>query len=335
MDEKKSMPLTRREFVQSGVALSLTSCTWTAPAPTAVPIILDSDIGDDIDDTWALLMLLRSPEVDLKLVVGDFGNAGYRGRLFAKLLELGGHTNIPIGLGVGGGDEPGRQSDWLGTYRLSDYPGVVHEDGVDALISTIKTSPSPVTLLCIGPVPNIAEALRRDPSIADNTRFVGMHGSVRVGYGGAPEPAAEWNVKVDPVSLQSVFAARWPITLAPLDTCGLVRLMGERYRPIAESEDPLVQGLLANYRAFLPTAPFIEPGTHPDRNSTTLFDTVACHLTYSERWLDMENIPLTVTADGFTRIDPEQGRPVRCAVRWKDLAAFQDDLVDRVLGKAL
>ena len=191
--------LTKRSFLQNSLALLSTLWAGAPPlsAPAAnnaeslsgsetprIPVILDSDIGDDIDDTWALLMLLRMPQFDVKLVVSDFGNAIYRCRLFAKLLELTGRTDIPIGVGLGREDQAGRQSGWIGDYRLEDYPGVVRRDGVQALIDTIRQSPEPVTLICIGPVPNIAEALRRDPSIAGNARFIGMHGSLYVGYGG-------------------------------------------------------------------------------------------------------------------------------------------------------
>jgi inosine-uridine nucleoside N-ribohydrolase len=72
-----------------------------------------------------------------------------------------------------------------------------------------------VTLICLGPVPNIAEALRRDPSIASNAKLVGMYGSIYKGYLGASEPAAEYTVRIDPQSLQSVFAAPWECTITP------------------------------------------------------------------------------------------------------------------------
>jgi inosine-uridine nucleoside N-ribohydrolase len=174
-----------------------------------IPVILDTDIGDDLDDTWALMMLLRSQELDVKLITTGFGNTKYRTRLLAKLLEKFGHTDIPLGIGLDPDDKPGNQSDWLQDYKLREYPGEVHEDGVQILIDTIKASPEPVCLLCIGPVMNIAEALQREPSIAENARFVGMHGSIYLGYDGSLEPTAEWNVKVDPKSLQKVFAAPW------------------------------------------------------------------------------------------------------------------------------
>ena len=120
-------------------------------ARNTIPVILDTDIGDDIDDTWALMMLLRMPQFDLQLAVGDYGNAIYRARLLAKFLELTGRTDVPIGIGVDNADDPGQQSGWLGNYRLEDYPGTIHEDGVQAIIDTIKKSSEPITLLPLRP----------------------------------------------------------------------------------------------------------------------------------------------------------------------------------------
>lgn len=298
----------------------------------AVPVILDTDIGDDIDDTWALLMLLRMPQLDLKLAVSDYGNAIYRCRLLAKLLELTGRTDVPVGVGIGQTDEPGQQSGWIRDYRLTDYPGPIHHDGVRVLIDTIRESPEPVTLICIGPVPNVAEALRRDPSIAENARFVGMQGSVFVGYDGAPEPAAEWNVKVDPQSLQKVFAAPWDCTITPLDTCGLVRLEGENYRQIYDSDDPWLDALVENYEVWLPGAPYMDPGTDTSKISSTLFDTVAIYLAAEQHLVEMQDLPLRVTDDGFTIVDEIDGRIVHCATAWKDLAAFEQRLVEILIG---
>jgi hypothetical protein len=169
-------------WIGSGLGLLWLGLTLTAlpagaadlpPArPAPVPVILDTDIGDDIDDTWALALLLKSPELDLKLVVGDYGEAPYRARLLAKLLERAGRTNVPVGIGLDiapRGD--GRQAAWVKDYNLQSYPGKVHADGVQAIIDTIMSSPQPVTLICIGPVPNIAEALKREPRIAEHARF--------------------------------------------------------------------------------------------------------------------------------------------------------------------
>ena len=305
----------------------------TQPAkPAPVPVILDTDIGDDIDDTWALALLLKSPELDLKLVVGDYGEAQYRARLLAKLLERAGRSDVPVGVGLDiapHGD--GRQAAWVKDYNLKSYPGKVRADGVQAIIDTIMNSPQPVTLICIGPMPNIAEALKREPRIAQHARFVGMQGSVHVGYGGAKQPQAEWNVKADPKACQQVFAAPWDITITPLDTCGLVTLTGDRYRRVRDTTDRNVADLIANYRIWLTNQPTLAQDM-ADKHSTTLFDPVAVYLAIGPDQCVMEKLNLRVTDDGFTVIDP-QARQVNVATQWKDLGAYEDFLVERLTGK--
>lgn len=330
-----------RRFVACLGLLGLSFTLTTVPAraaetppakPAPIPVILDTDIGDDIDDTWALALLVKSPELDLKLVVGDYGNAQYRARLLAKLLESAGRSDVPVGVGLDVAPRgEGRQAAWVKDYDLKSYPGKVHADGVQALIDTVMKSPQPITLICIGPVPNIAEALKREPRIAQRARFVGMHGSVRVGYGGAKQPNAEWNVKADPKSLQQVFAAPWDITITPLDTCGLVNLTGDKYRRVRDSADRTVTDLLANYRAWV-AADAKLPTDMADQRSSTLFDTVAVYLALRSDLCAMEKINLRVTDDGFTVID-RQGKQVNAAVNWKNLGAFEDFLVERLVGK--
>ena len=61
-----------------------------------IPVILDTDIGGDIDDTWALAMMLKSPELDVKLVVTDTGNTTYRVKVAAKMLEIAGRTDFDV-----------------------------------------------------------------------------------------------------------------------------------------------------------------------------------------------------------------------------------------------
>src|SRR5438045_9744194 len=102
--------------------------------PKKVPVILDTDIGDDIDDTWALAFLLRSPEVDLKLVVGDYGKPEYRARLLAKLLQVARRTDVPVGIGMETGSSgEGGQAAWVKGYDLTYYPGKVRQHGVQAI----------------------------------------------------------------------------------------------------------------------------------------------------------------------------------------------------------
>lgn len=300
-----------------------------ASAARPMPVILDTDIGDDIDDTWALALLVQSPELDLKLVVGDYGRAQYRARLLAKFLERAGRSDVPVGIGLDvapRGD--GRLAAWVKDYRLKSYAGKIYADGVQALIDTVMKSPQPVTLICIGPAPNIAAALKREPRIAQHARFVGMDGSVYRGYGGAKTPCAEWNVKADSPALQAVFAAPWDITITPLDTCGLVQLSGDRYRSIRERPARRAADVIPNYRLWLAGSPG-SSAEAADDHSSTLFDTVAVYLAQHQDWCVMEKLHLRVTDDGRTVIDPH-AREVNVATQWKDLGAFEDYLVERL-----
>jgi inosine-uridine nucleoside N-ribohydrolase len=295
-------------------------------------VVFDTDIGGDIDDTWALVLLLKSPELDVRLVTSDSGNDIYRARILAKMLEVCGRTGIPVGIGLGKEDKKGRQTQWVGSYDLGQYPGTVYEDGVDAIIKTVHASEDPVTLVCVGPVPNIAAALERDPGIANRARFVGMHGSVRRGYGNSPEISAEYNVRANPKALQKVFAAPWDVTITPLDTCGIVHLVGEKFQKVYRCEDPGVQALVENYRVWLSAGNPNKRLGPPDRSST-LFDTVAVYLAFSQELLQMEDLGIRVTDEGHTVIN-EDAREVHCATNWKDVGAFEDLLADRLTSGA-
>jgi len=291
-----------------------------------IPAIFDTDIGYDIDDTWALALLLRSPELDLKLAVSDTQHTRYEASILAKMLEVAGRTDVPIGVGIEQHTKPGGQLAWAADYELESYPGAVAEDGVGAIIETIMNAAESVALICTGPVPNIAAALDREPRIAERAHFVGMHGSVRLGYDGHPEVSAEYNVKADPEAIRRAFAAPWDVTITPVDTCGLVTLRGEKYRRVLESRDPLTAAVIENYRTCA------KHGGRPemaDERSSTLFDTVAVYLAFTSELLKMEKVGIRVTDDGFTVID-ESARTINCAMEWKDLSAFEDLLVQRL-----
>jgi inosine-uridine nucleoside N-ribohydrolase len=305
---------------------------WAAdgdpPARKArVPVILDTDIGDDIDDTWALAMLLRSPELDLKLVVGDLGKTLYRAKLIARILQVAGRTDVAVGLGVGSRDGDGGQAAWVKDYDLKSYPGKVHEDGVGAIIDTIMKSPEPVTLIAIGPTPNLKAALEREPKIATKARFVGMHGSVRKGYDGKPTPEPEYNVKTDVAACRKVFTAPWDMTITPLDTCGLVRLKGEKFKAVRDSSDPLAAAVIENYRLWAR-----KDSKDALDSSSILFDTVAVYLAFADALCRIETLGIRITDNGSTAID-ESAKKMRVATEWKDMAAFEDLLVRRLTGK--
>lgn len=300
------------------------------------PVILVTDIGSDIDDAWALALLLRSPELDLKLVLTDPVDTLYRAKVAAKFLEGAGRGDVPIALGDSHGPtEDGAKTvlPWLAGYDISKYPGRVYNDGVAALIDTVEKSPTPVTIIAIGPVYSLALALEKDPGIPAKCRFVGMFGSFDRGYGDGP-PVPEFNVKAGVWGLRKVLAGPWrDILITPLDTCGLVDLSGERYHAIwSATGDPMLRGLIQSYCLFAQNQTWMNCDFFTTR-STTLFDCVAVYLAYSEELVETETVSFQVTDDGYTRRSASGPFKARVALRWKNLDGFEAQLAGRLLGR--
>ncbi len=285
-----------------------------------MPVILDTDIGDDIDDTWALAMLLGMPQLDLKLVVTDYGNTPERTRLVAKILQRAGRTDIPIGTGIKTRGDPLNQARWVGEFDLGAYPGKVHADGVAALIDTVRAQSGIVTLIAIGPVPNLKEALRRDPGIAAKARIVCTGGRIYKGFENRGKPPADWNVRADAASWQAMVAAPWTITTSPLDASEELVLRGESYAAVAASDHPLARIVIENYNLWA------HRRNHPQDASSILYDTAAVYLAYSEEYALVQTRNLAVNDEGHTLVAPN-GREVRCQLGWKDRQSFDAFLV--------
>lgn len=295
-------------------------CCVRASQGAVTPVILDTDIGDDIDDTWALAMLLGMPELDVKLIVTDYGNTPQRTRLVAKILQQVGRTDIPIGTGVKTADEPLPQQRWVGDFDLATYRGQVHADGVGALIDAIHAQPG-VVIIAIGPVPNLKEALRRDPRIAHKARIVCTGGRIYKGFENGGMPAADWNVRADAASWQAMVAAPWSITTSPLDASAELVLRGGHYAAVAQSQHPLARIVNENYQLWA------YRDRYPADASSILYDTAAVYLAHSEELARVETRTLVVDDRGHTLV-AEDGRELRCQLGWKDREAFDALLVN-------
>lgn len=317
------------------LCLSPAACTTQSTKPDSVPVIFDTDIGEDIDDVWALVMLLKSADLDVRLITTSWGKADSRARSVARLLELAGRSDIPIALGRGGNEDGEHlMQGWIEDYSLEAYRGRVDADGVQAVIDAIESSEEPVTYITVGPPDTLAAAIRRRPSIASKMHYVGMLGSIRRGYDGSPQPSAEWNARADVKATREVLSADWrSVTLAPTDTAGLVTIGGDRYRRLAASEDPLLEALLENYRLWRANRGWPQDIEH----SSTLFDTVAVYLArpVAADLVKMEAVRLSVTDRGFTRehaAHGDRGHALRAALAWEDLNAYRDLLVETLTG---
>ncbi len=288
-----------------------------------IPVILDTDIGQDIDDTWTLAYLLKCPEIDLKLITVSTDDTIYRTKITAKLLEIAGREDIPIGIGPETSGRKGPQLPWVANYDLSKYNGTVYEDGSKALADTVMSIEGTPVIVSIGPLTTIADALSKTPEIAEKARLIGMQGCVRKSHLESREVVNEYNVKQDIPAAQAVFTAAWDITITPLDTCAFIKFDKDRYQRVVRSNDSLLNAVIENYRIWLEGKPDIE--------STELYDTVAAYLALSTEWIKMERIGLRVDDEGYTREDIT-AKKINCAIEWEDKEAFLDHLLEQLLG---
>ncbi|MFW9950621.1 MAG: nucleoside hydrolase [Candidatus Thorarchaeota archaeon] len=300
---------------------------------TKVPVILDTDIGLDIDDTWALGLLLKCPELDVKLITTTTGNTLIKTKIVAKFLENAGFYDIPIGIGRPNSSYKGPQAPWVKTYDLSQYPGNIYENCKEVLCSTIIESSDPITIIGTGPLGNIAEALEFNQKIAQNGRFVGVCGSIHIGYEGKPEQVAEYNIMGNIKACKEVFQAEWEKTITPLDTCGNIVLSGKSFEQFMNTNNPIVNSIKENYEIWAdsPSIRRLMPSNTKENRSSILFDTVAIYLAFSEELLNIQSLKIEVTDNGLTKIS-DNGNKIRCATSWKDVQAFKDLIVNRLIN---
>ena len=190
----------------------------------AEKVIFDTDPG--IDDALALLLLAASPEVDLRAITVTHGNTSQEKclRNALQLVELAGITNVPV---IPGASEPlvkelsvaeethgdgGLGYAVLPPSKTKSSSALAH----DLIIDEVEKNPNEITLLCVGPMTNIALALLKKPSIAGKVkRIIAMGGAIH--YPGNATPQSEYNVFCDPEAFDIVLRAGIDFTLVPLD----------------------------------------------------------------------------------------------------------------------
>lgn len=296
-----------------------------------IPVCLDTDIGCDIDDTWALALLLNSPEFDIKLITSAIGDTNYGAKIIAKMLIAAGRTDIPIGIGYHsqtGLREP--QREWVKDFELDDYPGEIYYNGIEALGQTLAESTSPVTLIAIAPMTNVAMTLEKYPGITRNTNFVTMCGSIYKGHDNSPKPVAEHNVVFDLPAAQKALAASWlTTTIVPLDCCGYIRLQGRLYQQVRNSDSPLLKALIENNDMWMRNT---GNSTDIELRTSILYDTAAIYAALRADAIKLENLPIEINDDGFTNIS-SKGPTMNCAMGWYDYEKFLNWIVKKLTQK--
>jgi len=284
--------------------------------------IIDTDIGDDIDDAFALALALRSPELRILGVTTAFGDTELRARLVDRYLAANGRRDIPVAAGIA---TPHDNVFTQAAYARQS-PDRKHADGVTFLLSQIRLHPGAITLIAIGPLNNIQAAIARDPATFKKLkRVVMMGGSVYRGYGDAKAPPdAEWNIARDPAGAKALLAFGVPVYMMPLDSTQIHLDEPERERIFAYGS-PLTDQLTLLYHQW-------RAGTDNHSPSPTLFDPVA--VTYAVRpdLCPAKPMRLEVDDKGFTR--PVDGEPNVQVCLQSDEKGFMDLLLSRLAPAA-
>ena len=253
-------------------------------------VLLDTDIGDDIDDAFALSLLLKSPEVKLLGITTSYGDTELRARLLDRYLTAVGRTDIPIAVGV----HTAQTNIFTQATYARRQPDRKYPDGVDFLFRQIRLHPGEITLIAIGPLNNLHAAIDKDPATFRKLKCVViMGGSVHRGYGptGTP-PQVEWNTGRDPEGMRALLASGVPVFVMPLDSTqvSLPQVDQDRIFSYGSSVTDQLTLLYYQWRASNDWH-----GTSP-----TLFDPVAAAYAFKPEICPMQPIRLDVDNKGMT-----------------------------------
>jgi len=224
----------------------------------AEKIIYDTDPG--IDDALGLLLLVASPEIDLLAITVTHGNTSQEKCLnnALKLVELTGITKVPVARGA---EEPlvkelsvAEETHGEGGLGYAILPksaiSPCSELAHDLIIRVVRENPGEVTLLCVGPMTNIALAFLKAPEIVSKVRrIVSMGGAIH--YPGNVTPQAEYNVFCDPEAFEIVLKSGIDFTLVPLDVTYQCILTTDHLEKITEARSEIRNFIFDSTRFYM------------------------------------------------------------------------------------
>lgn len=276
-------------------------------------LILDTDLGDDIDDALALALILNSPELELKGVTTVFGNAPRRAVLAQHLLKVWRRKEVPVFAGCSkpfleplpqhsGAQFQILENDVLSerTQHAADF--LIEASGADA----DEPPEEPQTLAAIGPLTNIALAIAKEPQLVSAARLVAMGG---MWDESAPDYKAEWNTQSDPEAAAMVLDSGMEISLVGLDVTERCVLEEKHLQKIEQQAgaSPAL-GVLWKLIELWMRESHRPPTLHDPLAILTLFD--EC-VTFEEKRLEVR---LCGERRGQTRVLPTGAANARVAV---------------------
>jgi purine nucleosidase len=280
-----------------GLAICLLPGLGRAQGVVQAPerIIIDTDIGDDVDDAFALALAVKSTELQILGVMTTFGDTETRAKIVDRFLGEVGRAEIPV---LAGRATATKNPMSQRRYGESHFARASHGDAVEFLLEQIRKYPGEITLVAIGPLINVGEAIDKDAATFRKLkRVVLMGGSIRRGYGdlgyAAPvPPMPEWNILNDVVSAQKLFAAGVPLYVMPLDSTQLK--MDEVKRAFLFSQGTAVTDqLTVLYHLW-------------GQETPTLFDPMTVAFVLRPDLCPVQGLRIHVDEKGFTR--EESGR---------------------------
>jgi purine nucleosidase len=301
------------------IILLATGLRGIAASPEKIPVILDTDIGSDIDDAFALALIINSPEFELLGVTTVSGDTAARARIAAKMLwEAGGKwRQVPVVAGAPGRKQNINQAPWAEGFV---GPQLLKENAVDFLRSKFHRYPGQITLIAIGELTNVAALIKADPLVAKKIkRLAIMGGSIARGYAPGSNPDAEWNIKSNPAAAQVVFSSGIPIMMAPLDVTAMLKLDAAARTRLFSSNTPMSNALSALYKLW-------------NHETPTLFDPMAVALVLDPALCQTKDLAVEVDDQGFTRA--VEGKPANATIGLStDPARFFEFYLGRVAGR--
>ncbi|MFQ3548485.1 MAG: nucleoside hydrolase [Armatimonadota bacterium] len=254
-------------------------------------LILDTDIGTDVDDAWALALCLASKEIDLLGITLVHADLETRAKITLKMLKQAKREDVPVYKGLSETITPNGKMFW-GNFEgegvdFSDINlDVIKDNAVDYILETIEANPNEIVLCAIGPLSNVAKAIQKSPETMKKLKKLVIMGGVYRGDGKQfADP--EHNVCVDPVATKIVLESGIPAVVIGLNVTTQVVIKREDLRDIQHTELGDTLALMTHQYFSLRS-----------RSYTFMHDVLAVHSIIDESVITTEPKSAEVLEDG-------------------------------------